>query len=244
MLIWLMRAPYRPALSRGGAGAQARGAGPRRHRRRRRARCAACRWSLAMVVLAGAASFFVGNSYQAQMPGFAQRLGSRGSRRRLHHPAGRRRGGRAARAASCSRAAASCWRLARRARSKLLAVLGRVALLCFALTRQYWLALPLLFLAGFFELSFSSMAQTLVQLDAPEEARGRVLGLFSMSSSGLRTFSGVTVGLAGSLTDIHTSLSLSAAAFLLTIGLVLFRTSRAPSRARGDTRPGDTRPSA
>ena len=29
----------------------------------------------AMVLLAGAASFFVGNSYQAQMPGFAQDLG-------------------------------------------------------------------------------------------------------------------------------------------------------------------------
>src|SRR6185436_19184043 len=28
-----------------------------------------------MVLLAGAASFFIGNSYQAQMPGFAQDLG-------------------------------------------------------------------------------------------------------------------------------------------------------------------------
>jgi MFS family permease len=31
--------------------------------------------TLAMVILAGAASFFVGNSYQAQMPGFAQDVG-------------------------------------------------------------------------------------------------------------------------------------------------------------------------
>ena len=29
----------------------------------------------AMILLAGAASFFIGNSYQAQMPGFAQDLG-------------------------------------------------------------------------------------------------------------------------------------------------------------------------
>ena len=29
-----------------------------------------------MTVLVGAASFFVGNAYQAQMPGFAQRFGS------------------------------------------------------------------------------------------------------------------------------------------------------------------------
>jgi MFS family permease len=100
------------------------------------------------------------------------------------------------------------------------------ALFGFALTHQYWLALPLLFMAGFFELSFSSMAQTLVQLHAPENSRGRVLGLFSMASSGLRTFSGVTVGLAGSLTTIHTSLAVSAAAFLLTIGFVLHTQAR------------------
>ncbi len=56
---------------------------------------------------------------------------------------------------------------------------------------------------GFFELSFSSMAQTIVQMNAPDALRGRVLGVFAMASSGLRTFSGVTVGLAGSVLDIH-----------------------------------------
>jgi hypothetical protein len=92
-----------------------------------------------------------------------------------------------------------------------------------ALTRRYYLALPLLFLAGFFELSFSSMAQTLVQLDAPEAARGRVLGLFSMAASGLRTFSGITVGLIGSITSIHTSLAIASAAFFCAMLLVSMR---------------------
>jgi hypothetical protein len=77
--------------------------------------------------------------------------------------------------------------------------------------------LPLLLLAGFFELSFSSLAQTLVQMHAPEAIRGRVLGLYSMASSGLRTFSGITVGLAGSVTNIHTSLAASASAFILAV---------------------------
>src|SRR5437868_4924587 len=71
------------------------------------------------------------------------------------------------------------------------------ALLAFALTRTYALAIPLLFTAGFFELSFSSMAQALVQTNAPDLSRGRVLGLFNMASSGLRTFSGLSVGIAG-----------------------------------------------
>jgi hypothetical protein len=92
------------------------------------------------------------------------------------------------------------------------------------------LALPLLFLAGFFELSFSSMAQTLVQMHAPEAARGRVLGLFGMASSGLRTVSGITVGLVGSFTSIHTSLAASAAVFIV-FSLVLALKDRAPRLA-------------
>jgi len=72
-----------------------------------------------------------------------------------------------------------------------------------------------LFLAGFFELSFSSMTQTIVQLQAPSQIRGRVLGLFNMSSSGLRAFSGVTVGLVGSVVGVHVSLALAASAFML-----------------------------
>ena len=40
--------------------------------------------------------------------------------------------------------------------------------------------LLLLFVAGFLNLAFSSMSQTLVQLHAPNAIRGRVLGLYSM----------------------------------------------------------------
>ena len=59
------------------------------------------------------------------------------------------------------------------------------------------LTLPLLFAAGFFELSFSAMAQTIVQMRAPVQQRGRIIGLFITASLGLRAFSGVTVGLGG-----------------------------------------------
>jgi hypothetical protein len=67
------------------------------------------------------------------------------------------------------------------------------------------------------------MGQTLVQINAPAEIRGRVIGLYSMSSLGLRAFSGVTVGILGSLIGIHWSLALSAMALLaITIGLLAF----------------------
>jgi MFS family permease len=174
---------------------------------------------LAMIVLAGGASFFVGNSYQAQMPIFASDLG--------HGDPG------AAYTALLGADAAGALLgglLLESGRSLLrtetgsalkLAALWACALCAFALVHSYPLALLCLFLAGFFELSFSSMTQTIVQLQAPSEIRGRVLGLFNMSSGGLRAFSGVTVGLVGSLLSVHASLALAASAFMLiAIGLL------------------------
>lgn len=174
-----------------------------------------------MVALAGTASFFVGNSYQAQMPGFASDLG--------HGDPGVAYTSLLA----ADAAGALLGGLVLELRSDLFGVTGRTtlklaaawgaALFGFALAQSYPLALGLLFLAGFFELSFSSLAQTLVQLHAPDAARGRVLGLYAMSASGLRTFSGLTVGLAGSFSSIHTSLATSATLFVAAcFGLRMF----------------------
>jgi MFS family permease len=90
----------------------------------------------------------------------------------------------------------------------------------FAMTTFYPLALALLFVAGFVELAFSAMMQALVQLNAPGAIRGRVLGLYSMAGMGLRAFSGITIGIGGSLIGIHWSLALSAM-LLLVITLLL-----------------------
>jgi hypothetical protein len=65
------------------------------------------------------------------------------------------------------------------------------------------------------------MAQTLVQLHAPSDKRGRVIGLFNMASLGLRAFSGVSVGLLGSLIGVHWSLGLSATAMLAVLAALL-----------------------
>ena len=54
-----------------------------------------------------------------------------------------------------------------------------------------------------------------MQLNAPLDKRGRVIGLFNMASLGLRAFSGVSVGLIGSLIGVHWSLALSALAAML-----------------------------
>jgi hypothetical protein len=91
----------------------------------------------------------------------------------------------------------------------------------FSLSKSYWLALGFLFAAGFLELSFNAMAQSLVQLNAPPDKRGRVIGLFNMASLGLRAFSGVSVGLLGSLIGVHWSLALSALATLAVASALL-----------------------
>lgn len=212
LLLWLLRAPY-------GRHYRQAGAGPKRAVRGLADIVQTVRdlrgvpSILAMVLLVGAASFFIGNSYQAQMPGFAHDLGhgdpgiaytsllgADAAGALLAGVLLESHGGLFRAQGSVALKLAACW---------------AAALFGFALVRGYALALPLLFMAGFFELSFSSLAQTLVQLNAPEAIRGRVLGLFNMAAAGLRMFSGITVGLAGSVTDIHTSLSASALGFLL-----------------------------
>ena len=104
-----------------------------------------------------------------------------------------------------------------------LAMIWCCALAGFAMSGFYGLSIALLFVAGFVELSFNSMAQTLVQLRAPPDIRGRVIGVFSMAALGMRTFSGVTIGVIGGMIGIHWSLALSATVLLtLILSLVAF----------------------
>jgi MFS family permease len=166
---------------------------------------------VSMVLLAGCTSFFVGNAYNAQMPSFAQDLG--------HGDPGMSYSMLLAADAAGAMLAGVVLEgrglLPANPRTAIiLAMLWCSALVGFSLATAYPLALALLFTAGFFELSFNAMAQTLVQLNAPAEMRGRVLGLFNMASLGLRAFSGVTIGLMGSLIGIHWSLALSALVIL------------------------------
>jgi hypothetical protein len=78
-----------------------------------------------------------------------------------------------------------------------------------------------MFTAGFVELGYNSMNQTLVQIHAPGEIRGRVLGLFSMAQVGLRAFAGISIGVIGSGIGVHHSLLL-AVGVLLVITIALF----------------------
>lgn len=215
-LLWLWRAPYGPRFRTHQAPARAiRGLSDIVSTIRD---IAGNRTIVSMTLLAGGASLFIGNAYQAQMPGFAQDLGH----------------GDADMSYSILLAADAAGALfaglllesrgLMRANPKTafaLAIGWCCVLTGFALSQVYLLSIALLFAAGFLELSFNSMAQTLVQLKAPAQIRGRVIGLYSMSALGMRTFSGVTIGVIGAAIGIHWSLALSAIVLLAVVLILL-----------------------
>ncbi|HWW21121.1 MAG TPA: MFS transporter, partial [Steroidobacteraceae bacterium] len=215
MLLWLWRAPYGPRYRQAaGAPPALQGWGDAFATLRS---IRGNRIILSMTMLAGAVSFFIGNSYQAQMPNFATDLG--------HGNAGVSYA--ALTAADAAGALGAAMMLEARglltprvATAFALSFLWCCALGIFALTHSYALALWALFCAGFLELAFSAMAQALVQLNAPAPLRGHVIGVYAMAASGLRFVSGFTVGILGGLIGVHRSLAGAAAALCVVIALL------------------------
>jgi hypothetical protein len=219
LVLWLVNAPYGPRFRKG--------APPPRRAVRGLADIAQTvrdiaphRVIVSMTLLSGGAAFFVGNAYSAQMPEFAQDLGHGDPGFAYSMLLAADAGG----AFLAGVVLESRGLLAARAQTAIiLAVLWASALTGFALSTVYPVALALLFTAGFCELAFNAMAQALVQLNAPTDIRGRVIGLFNMANLGLRAFSGLTVGLLGSAIGVHWSLAASALAVLAMAGALLRR---------------------
>lgn len=178
---------------------------------------------VSMILLAGTASFFVGNGYQAQMPGFAQDLGH-GDPGLLYSLL---LGADAAGALIAGIVLESRGFLKPHPRTALiLAICWCIILLTFALNQSYYFAIALLLVCGFFELAFNSMAQSIVQINAPTEIRGRVIGLYNMAALGMRAGSGITVGLIGGMIGIHASLAIASTTLMFLISFILMRYSR------------------
>jgi MFS family permease len=173
-----------------------------------------------MILLGGATSLLVGNAFQAQMPEFAHDFGHDKQDWAYSvllgaNAAGAVLGGILLEGRGLLKA--SPWNAA------VCSILWCVTIIGFAATDNYGLGVMLLFCAGLLNLAFMSMAQTLVQLKAPGQLRGRLIGLFNMSSNGLKAFSGLTVGVVGGLIGIHWSLGISAMALLaITVALFAF----------------------
>src|SRR5574341_2159623 len=173
---------------------------------------------ITMVALGGCVSFFVGTAFQATMPEFAHDLGTE----KADFAYSALLGANAAGAVVGGFLLEGRGWLPPRVKTAIVsAILWCAVIATFALSTSYSLSLALLFAAGILNLAFSSMAQTIVQLMSPAPLRGRLIGLYSMTSMGFKAFSGLTVGVAGGLIGVHWSLALSALV-LMAITILLF----------------------
>jgi len=173
---------------------------------------------LSMILLGGATSLLVGNAFQAQMPEFAHDFGHDKQDWAYSMLLGANAAGAAVGGLLLE---GTGWLKANARNAAICSIFWCLTIVGFAAATNYMLALALLFSSGLLNLAYLSMAQTLVQLQAPPQLRGRLIGLFNTSNNGLRAFSGVTVGVVGGLIGIHWSLAISAMV-LLAVTIALF----------------------
>jgi len=173
---------------------------------------------LSMILLGGATSLLVGNAFQAQMPEFAHDYGHSNQDVAYSVLLGANAAGAVIGGILLE---GRGWLKPGARNAAVCSILWCLTIIGFAASQNYYLSVLLLFFAGFLSLAFMSMAQTLVQLQAPTQLRGRLIGLFNTSNNGLKAFSGVTVGVVGGLIGVHWSLALSSM-ILLAVTVALF----------------------
>lgn len=88
----------------------------------------------------------------------------------------------------------------------------------FAFTSHLWLALVVLVIAGVSKITAESTEMAIIQLEAPHEIRGRVIGSYATFGPGMQTFSGVTVGVLGTIATIPQAVTIGGS--VLAIGAV------------------------
>jgi len=184
---------------------------------------------ISMVLLGGLSSFLIGSGIQPQMPEFAIDLGL--NQAGLGY--GMLLAANSAGAVLGGVILESTHWLKPSVRGAMFSTLvWSACLLGFALSPYYPVSLALLVGAGIANLASQSTAQTLVQLLAPAEKRGRIVGVYTMASNGLRAGSGLSIGLLGGVIGIHWSLGLSAFTLaLLVVGLLWYAARRAAAIA-------------
>jgi MFS family permease len=172
---------------------------------------------VAMIALAGLGSFFIGASMQTVMPAIANDLGGSGSGAAygvllFANGVGGGVGG-------LLLEATGWFKPSVRAATISTALYGLSTAL-FAFSRSYPEAVLLLVIGGIANLATMSITQTVVQLLAPPEKRGQVIGVYGVAAAGLRLGSGITVGFFGALVGLRVSLGLSAIALCVSTAIV------------------------
>ncbi|MDA3147319.1 MFS transporter [Leucobacter sp. UCMA 4100] len=97
-------------------------------------------------------------------------------------------------------------------------VLG-ITTIGFALSGNYLLSVLALIVGGFARITSESTEMSIIQLEAPEHERGRIIGAYTMFGPGMMTFSGVTIAVLGSIAGIAGAVVVSG--IILTVGSCL-----------------------
>ncbi|MFW8745156.1 MFS transporter, partial [Mesorhizobium japonicum] len=112
-----------------------------------------------------------------------------------------------------------------------------VAILVFALSHSYALSIVSLVLAGAANLVTASTSQTIVQLEAPADRRGRFVGAAGMTAQGFQAGSGILISLLALALGVAGGVAAAAAALLVvTLALlvvVIVRRRRMPAPVTG-----------
>jgi MFS family permease len=184
-----------------------------------------------MIALAGLIAVCVGASLQVAMPNFAQVLGA-GDEGGLGYGALLFANGVGGVVGGFLLEATGILKVDVRG-AVIAAVLFGLTSLIVATTTSYPIALIALVIGGVANLAATAIGQALVQLRAPEDQRGRVVGVYSMIGSGMRTGNGITIGWLGALLGVSGAVAVGGVA--LVVGSLLIGVLIALQTRRGAT---------
>jgi len=186
---------------------------------------------VSMIVLAGLVALCVGGSLQVSIPSFADSLGA-GSDGLGYglllfaNGAGGVLGGFLLEATGVIRP---------NVRAVVVAtVLFGATTLVVAITGSYVVAVLALGVGGVANMTSTSIGQAVVQLRAPTEQRGRVVGVYNMFGSGLRTGNGITLAFLGAAVGVGSAVAVGGVALVVgtvVVALVIAARSRVAGRA-------------
>ncbi|GAA3342691.1 MFS transporter [Curtobacterium pusillum] len=184
---------------------------------------------VAMIVLAGLVALCVGGSLQVSIPSFADALGagSAGFGYGLllfANGAGGVLGGFLLEATG-----------ALKPNTKVVVVttvLFGATTLAVAVTGSFVVAVVALFIGGIANMASTAIGQAVVQLRAPVEQRGRVVGVYNMFGSGMRTGNGITLAVLGAAVGVGSAVAIGGAALvvgaLVVAAVIAVQRRRAP----------------
>lgn len=103
------------------------------------------------------------------------------------------------------------------------AMVQMAAILVFAFSRSYALSFLLLVVVGAAAVLTQSLTNTTIQLSAPNELRGRVMGAYTFGTQGMRVLNGPILGGAAIVFGAPLAVAGAAATVLASLGLILAR---------------------